>query len=140
MIQPRKIPIMEGNKILLVDDDENILWVTKLILSDANFSVDTTCDPLEALVKSKSIEYSVFVIDYIMSKMRGDELAKKIIDVKRSNGLQVHIIFLTGYTDSVDYLETVGGNSNKVLVKPISGPDLIETIRSKIECALEIPE
>jgi len=133
MNQPRKIPMMDGNKTLLVDDDENILWVTKLILSEANFSVDTTCDPMEALVKSQSIEYSVFVIDYIMSKMKGDELAKKIIDIKRSNGLQAHIIFLTGYTDSVDYLETLAGNSNKVLIKPTSAPDLIEAIRSKIE-------
>lgn len=124
---------MASNKILLVDDDEDILLFNKLILSDANFSVDTCNDPEEALTKCKSTDYDLFILDYIMPKMKGDELAEIIFNYKRLQGSYVNIMFLTGRLESTKYLERLGGGFNLVLVKPINAEDLLKAIRSKMK-------
>ena len=116
-------------KILLVDDDEDILWINQLILSDAGYSVDIFTDPEKALLKVYSEDYSVAVLDYMMPKIKGDKLAKKILKIKKSTG----IIFLTGYSEFATYMETVEDSISLILLKPISGDELIEAVTSKIE-------
>ena len=69
----------------------------------------------------------------MMPKMKGDELANKIIEYKSLHGLESKIIFLTGRREFVDYLKNVGGIFNRVLEKPIRAQDLIEAIRSRIK-------
>ena len=56
-------------RILLVDDDEDILWVNQRILSGEGFTVDISTDPEEAFEKIKSEQYHIFIIDYMMPKI-----------------------------------------------------------------------
>ena len=130
--------MMNNPKILLVDDDEDILFVNKIILSEANFDIDTSNDPEDALMKCKSKDHDMFILDYMMPKMKGDELARRIIEYKKSQGLPANIVFLTGLVEFVNFLKNVGGISNLVLGKPIGAHDLIEAIRSRINQPLVI--
>ena len=115
-------------RILLVDDDEDILWANKRILSGEGFTVDISTDPEEALEKIKSEQYHVFIIDYMMPKIKGDELAYMILVQDKSVG----IIFLTGYSEYAEYMKMVGNVDNFILTKPISRKDLIDAVNSKI--------
>ena len=115
-------------KILLVDDDEDILWANKMILSGEGFTVDITTDPEEALEKIKSEQYNIFIIDYMMPKIKGDELAYMILAQDKSVG----IIFLTGYSEYAEYMRMVGNVDDFILLKPISRKDLIHAVNSKI--------
>ena len=119
-------------KILLVDDDEDILWINQMILSEAGFLVDISNDPLRALKKVYSEPFHIFILDYMMPKMRGDELAEKIIRYNASVNRACGIIFLTGYSEFADYIGKVGGSNNQVLLKPISENELIEAVNLKI--------
>ena len=116
-------------RILLVDDDEDIIWINKMILSDEGFTVDVSTDPEDALKKLKSEKYDIFIIDYMMPKMKGDELANMILSLNRAVG----IIFLTGYSEHAAYMQMVGNMDNLILFKPISGEELIDAVKSKIE-------
>jgi len=115
-------------RILLVDDDEDILWANKRILSGEGFTVDISIDPEEALEKIKSEEYNIFIIDYMMPKIKGDELAYMILGQDKSVG----IIFLTGYSEYAEYMRMVGNVDDFILFKPISRQDLIDAVNSKI--------
>ena len=115
-------------RILLVDDDEDILWVNKRILSGEGFTVDISTDPEEALEKIKAEEYNIFIIDYMMPKIKGDELAYMILGQDKSVG----IIFLTGYSEYAEYMRMVGNVDDFILTKPISRQDLIDAVNSKI--------
>lgn len=115
-------------RILLVDDDEDILWVNKRILSGEGFTVDISTDPEEALEKIKSEEYNIFIIDYMMPKIKGDELAYMILGQDKSVG----IIFLTGYSEYAEYMRMVGNVDDFILFKPISRKELIDAVNSKI--------
>lgn len=115
-------------RILLVDDDEDILWINKRILSGEGFTVDISTDPEEALEKIKAEEYNIFIIDYMMPKIKGDELAYMILGQDKSVG----IIFLTGYSEYAEYMKMVGNVEDFILTKPISRQDLIDAVNSKI--------
>jgi len=115
-------------RILLVDDDEDILWINKRILSGEGFTVDVSTDPEEALEKIKAEEYNIFIIDYMMPKIKGDELAYMILGQDKSVG----IIFLTGYSEYAEYMKMVGNVDDFILTKPISRQDLIDAVNSKI--------
>jgi DNA-binding response OmpR family regulator len=115
-------------RILLVDDDEDILWANKMILSREGFTVDISTDPEEALTKIKSEEYHIFIIDYMMPKIKGDELAYMILAQDKSVG----IIFLTGYSEYADYMRMVGNVDDFILFKPVSRKELIDAVNKKI--------
>ena len=115
-------------RILLVDDDEDILWANKMILSREGFTVDISTDPEEALAKIKSEEYHIFIIDYMMPKIKGDELAYMILAQDKSVG----IIFLTGHSEYAEYMRMVGNVDDFILFKPVSRKELIDAVNSKI--------
>ncbi len=115
-------------RILLVDDDEDILWANKMILSREGFTVDISTDPEEALTKIKSEEYNIFIIDYMMPKIKGDELAYMILAQDKTVG----IIFLTGYSEYAEYMRMVGNVDDFILTKPVSRKDLVDAVNKKI--------
>lgn len=115
-------------RILLVDDDEDILWANKMILSREGFTVDISTDPEEALEKIKLEQFHIFIIDYMMPKIKGDDLANMILALNKSVG----IIFLTGYSEHTVYMKMVGNMDNLILLKPISSKELIDAVNSKI--------
>jgi DNA-binding response OmpR family regulator len=122
------LDVKAGYRILLVDDDEDILWANKRILSGEGFTVDVSTDPEEALEKIKNEQYNIFIIDYMMPKIKGDELAYMILGLDNSVG----IIFLTGYSEYAAYMQMVGNVDNLILFKPVSRKDLIDAVNSKI--------
>lgn len=105
-----------------------------MVLSDEGFKVDTSSDPEEALEKIKSEQFHVLILDYMMPKMKGDELANIILSMDQS----ANIIFLTGYSEYDIYMRMVGNMDNLILYKPISGKDLINAVNSKIRQAQSV--
>ena len=78
-------------KILLVDDEPDVLYTIKNILEDNGFQVDTFNDPIISL-KSYTIDYyNLVILDIKMPKMDGFELYTKI----RGKDPKVKICFFT---------------------------------------------
>ncbi|MFW9993415.1 MAG: PAS domain S-box protein [Candidatus Odinarchaeota archaeon] len=81
-------------KVILVDDEEEFLVMSKLFLKNLgdDLVVDTECSPLEALWKINSGTYDAIVADYDMPGLSGLELLKEL----RAGGNQVPFIMVTG--------------------------------------------
>jgi len=121
--------LLDKVKLLLVDDDKDILWVNTRILTGAGYSVDTADDPEEALKKINSEPYHVVILDYIMPKMKGDELAQRILEYNNEIG----VIIVTGYSELTSSMEGAEKNNPYVMLKPISAEELIDAIRMKVD-------
>ena len=65
-------------KILLVDDEPDVLYTIKNILEDNGFQVDTYNDPIISLKSYTSNYYNLVILDIKMPKMDGFELYTKI--------------------------------------------------------------
>ncbi|MGB0869044.1 MAG: response regulator [Flavobacteriales bacterium] len=82
---------VNNKKILIVDDNEINLIVTKHLLESHNFKIETSKDGEEAIKTLKHHEFDLVLMDLHMPKMDGIE-ATKII---RSQNVQIPIILLT---------------------------------------------
>jgi DNA-binding response OmpR family regulator len=82
-------------RILIVDDEQDIISVFKMVLEMNDFEVDAYNDPLLALSNFKKNAYDLVILDIRMPDMDGFELYKKIkmVDDK------VKVCFMTAFDD-----------------------------------------
>ncbi|MCB2171946.1 response regulator, partial [archaeon] len=60
--------------ILIVDDDEDILELYKLILEDEGYRVDTAKNGKEALEKALKNSYYLALLDFVLPDIKGTEI------------------------------------------------------------------
>lgn len=131
-------PIPKGNeRILLVDDEEAVLRMEKLILERLGYRVEIKNSSLDALkaVKASPDSFDLVVSDMTMPEMTGDELAKKIMEIKPL----LPVIICTGFSEKIS-LETAKSIGVKaLLMKPIITSEFAATVRKTIDEALLAP-
>jgi PleD family two-component response regulator len=84
-----------GRKILLVDDEADVVSTFKMILEMNNFEVDGYTNPLFALSNFKPNEFGLLILDIKMPVMNGFELFKRIKEIDN----RVQACFITAYED-----------------------------------------
>ena len=65
-------------RILIVDDEKDIVYLFALILEDKGYLVDTYTDPIRALSEFKAKYYDMIILDYRMGGLNGLELYQRI--------------------------------------------------------------
>jgi DNA-binding NtrC family response regulator len=115
---------MERIKILLVDDDQNFLSITKKRLAKRGYTVQTASNGAEALESLRSQNIQVVILDVKMPGMNGFEILMKI----KTQFPLVQVIMLTG-------VPTVGCASDSLkigalnyLIKPVDFEELLRKI------------
>jgi two-component system, OmpR family, response regulator ChvI len=120
-------------KIMLVDDEADILWLFKMILeSDARLKVDAFADPIVALKNFRPGLYDLLLIDIAMPKMNGFELYDRI----RKLDKKVKISFITASEMFYEEIrkEAFPELDTKCFIrKPIANPDLIQQVMEILE-------
>ena len=120
-------------KILVVDDEQNIVGMLERFLKKTGYDVITAGSGEEALeIFQKTGDIDLVVLDSKMPKMRGVDVLKqlKAIDPK------VPVIMFSGDINVAGRLEEfakLGCLAEDILAKPISLPLLEEAIRRKLE-------
>lgn len=127
-----------SSRVLVVDDEPDIITLFELALKDSGFEVDSFNDPLAALSNFKPCYYDLVILDIKMPKIDGFELCaemKKIDD-------QIKICFLTAGEMYYDRFRLGKNqrlqeevqeqycklNNDRFLQKPISNGDLVKNI------------
>jgi two-component system, OmpR family, response regulator ChvI len=82
-------------RILLVDDDADIISTFKMILEMNGFEVDAYTNPLSALSDFKPNEFGLLILDVRMPDMNGFELYRKIKSIDSG----VEVCFITAFED-----------------------------------------
>ena len=115
--------------ILVVDDDEDILELYKIMLEGEGFEVDTAVCGREALEKANKNNYYLALLDFVLPDIKGTEIAKTLYLTNRIS----NVVFITGYSHIFDFIDPVVKDRCKVLLKPVSGEDLIESVRAALK-------
>jgi two-component system, OmpR family, response regulator ChvI len=82
-------------KILVVDDDADVVSTFKMILEINGFEVDAYTNPVLSLAKFKPNTYGLLLLDIRMPIINGFELFKKMKGIDS----QVEVCFITAYAD-----------------------------------------
>jgi response regulator of citrate/malate metabolism len=113
------------NKILAVDDNEDILYTLQAIGEAAKFNIVTVNDGFKALDLLKKSKFDLVMVDYYMPNINGLTLVKKIREITKD----IPILVLT-VDESIDLAKIFLNNgATDFAVKPIRTADLISRIK-----------
>jgi two-component system, OmpR family, alkaline phosphatase synthesis response regulator PhoP len=123
------------SKILLVDDEADILEFLKYNLELENFEVMVSPNGKDAL-KKISQNPDLIVLDIMMPEMDGFELYQKIKSEKHSQ--DIPIIFLTAKSGETDEIKGLNLGASDYIQKPISPKKLVARIKSNLRKSVQV--
>ncbi|HLG50648.1 MAG: response regulator transcription factor [Chloroflexi bacterium] len=123
----------EQRRVLVVDDEPDLLYAIKLYLEDEGFIVFTALNGYEALELLKDRLPDVVVLDVMMPEMDGFEVLKQIRQVST-----VPVIMLTAKGEEADKVRGLGLGADDYVTKPFSQRELLSRIQAVIRRA-EMP-
>ena len=106
---------MTKTRLLVVDDDENLRWVTQTQLEDAGYSVVTAADGNEALAAIRSQRPALVITDLKMPGMSGMELLEHI----KAFAPELPVLIVTAFGTIQSAVEAVKNGAYDYLTKPI---------------------
>jgi two-component system OmpR family response regulator len=114
------------HRILVVDDEPNIVDVVSMALRFQGFTIDTAGTGAEALSKVAAFKPHLIVLDIMLPDMEGFDVAQRL----GAQRARVPIIFLTARDATDDKIRglTLGGDD--YVTKPFSLEELVARIRS----------
>ena len=116
-------------KILLVDDEPDILEFMNYNLSNEGYKVYTALDGEEAIEKAKSKSPHLILLDVMMPKMDGIEACENLRKLPKL-GEKLIIVFLTARGE--DYTQVAGleAGADDYITKPVMIKVLISKVKS----------
>ncbi|HZR18192.1 MAG TPA: response regulator [Verrucomicrobiae bacterium] len=113
-------------KLLIVEDNTELLELLRLGLKQAGFSVSTAANGLDALKKARSISPDVIVLDLILPELDGFAVCEAL---KRADDTAtIPVIMLTGLTSEFTRFAGIESGADEYLTKPISPDQLLPRI------------
>jgi CheY-like chemotaxis protein len=124
-------PQSDQKKILIVDDEPDVTFTIRVILTSNGYQVDAFEDPEEALNNFRKEVYFLAFLDIKMPKMDGFDLYKKLVEIDRD----LKVCFLTALGEFDEYyrrykkedLAPVWGVRH-IIRKPIDNSKLLEEV------------
>jgi DNA-binding NtrC family response regulator len=119
---------IDKSRILLVDDEEDILSLFRIGLERNGFEVDAFTSPIEAMQQFKPYRYDVVITDIRMPGLSGFEVYKLI----RKQDDRVKIFFMTAFAiyEKAVELAFPGLQPNSFIEKPVSIAKLVNLIET----------
>ena len=123
-----------------MDDDEDLLFAYRLLLEKENTAVFTTDDVDKAQEIARKEKIHLAILDYMMPKLRGDQLARRLIQIDP----EIKIIFVSGYNEVIEVAKKLDFDIYGVFMKPFD-PDVMEKLAESndhanfIQNSIEMP-
>jgi len=116
-------------KILIVDDEDDILELLKYNLEKENYSVITAKNGFEALQKIE-LKPNLIILDLMMPIIDGLETLKKIKE--KDEYKDIPVIFLTAKTSESSEIAGLNSGASDFLLKPVSINKLLARIKAHL--------
>lgn len=120
---------MGKTKILLVDNEHDIVEFLKYNLENEGFEVIPAYDGIEALEKINR-NPDLVILDIMMPKLDGFEVYRKIRD--NNDHKNIPVIFLTAKSGELDEIKGLELGASDYIQKPISPKKLIARVKSNL--------
>lgn len=117
------------NKIMVVDDDQNILKVIKMRLEANDFHVATAIQTAGALEIAKDEMYDLALVDLKLGEEDGIELMERLLQIDP----EMPIIILTAYGTINSAVEAMKRGAHSYLTKPFDYHDLLLQINNGLQ-------
>ena len=118
------------NKILIVDDEPFNLDLLEQELEDQNYTIERANDGAEALDKVPVFQPDLILLDYMMPKMNGLEVLRRL----REDALykSIPVILLTAKATQEDKVRGLDAGADDYVIKPFDSFELLARVRAMI--------
>ncbi len=111
---------MIQKRILVVDDDESLRWVTQAQLQQSGYLADAAANGVEALDRIRDAQPDMVITDLMMPGMTGLELLKRI----RADYPEVIVIVVTAFGTVETAVEAMKAGAYDYITKPVNMDEL----------------
>ena len=120
---------MSTAKLLVVDDDQNLLELVKTRLGAANYQVTAALDGDEALKVAKSGDFDLAIVDLRLADQDGMTLMERLHAVDRG----MPVIILTGHASVEGAVEAMTRGAYTYLMKPFDPHELLLQVNRALD-------
>jgi DNA-binding response OmpR family regulator len=126
------------SKVLVVDDEENIVEFIKLGLKYEGFQVESIADGLQALPTAQRINPDLVILDLMLPGIDGLEVCRRL----RTNPTtrDIPVLMLTAKDEVKDRVAGLKTGADDYLTKPFSFEELVERIRAILRRSRSKPD
>jgi two-component system alkaline phosphatase synthesis response regulator PhoP len=118
---------LDGIKILLVDDDPDILEIVGYNLTSGGYQVFTASDGLDAIAVAKKVKPNLIILDVMMPIMDGIEACEQLRELPElSNTI---ITFLTARNEDYSQVAGFDAGADDYITKPIKPKVLLSKVK-----------
>lgn len=118
---------MSENKILVVEDDLNLLSTLKYNLQKEGYDVATSADGAEAIETARRENPDLVILDLMLPKMNGFEVCRIL-----RKGMIVPILMLTAKAEETDKIVGLEIGADDYMTKPFSMRELLARVRAML--------
>lgn len=115
-------------KILLVDDEPDVLEIIRYNLEQEGYNVKTASDGQQALVKAKKHQPQLIIMDVMMPHIDGIEACEQLRKDPMFN--DTIIMFLTARGEDYSYVAAFDAGADDYVTKPIKPKVLVSKVKA----------
>jgi DNA-binding response OmpR family regulator len=115
-------------KILIIEDEEDLVKGLKLNLVDEGFEVDWASDGVEGLRKALEEQPQLIILDIMLPKMNGLDICREL----RKKNISIPIIMLTAKGEEIDKVLGLEIGADDYMTKPFSIRELLARIKAHL--------
>src|SRR3984893_19268799 len=112
--------------LLIVEDEKRMAELLRKGLEEEGHAVVCAADGIEGLEMSRAYDFDMIILDVMMPKLDGYELAKKL----RSDKISTPILMLTAKDSVQDIVHGLDLGADDYLTKPFSFNELLARLRA----------
>jgi len=116
---------MDNKKVLIIEDDFNIIGLLTIHLRDLGCSVVSETDGQKGLVIAKEKPFDLIILDIMLPSLNGMELCRKL----RQTDRHTPIMMLTSRSEEIDKVMGLETGADDYLTKPFSVREFIARVK-----------
>ncbi len=118
---------MSGPRVLVVDDEPQILRAVQMKLHGAGYAVETASSAQEALVKAAMRPPEAIILDVLLPDGRGTDVCREL-----RGWSTVPILVLSAVDEETEKIDALDAGADDYVTKPFSGDELLARLRAAL--------
>ena len=112
-------------RILIVEDEPDLLRSIAQAMREEGYAVDTAPDGEDGFYKAENYDYDAIILDVMLPKMDGWELLARLRKTKRTP-----VLMLTARDQTADRVRGLDTGADDYLIKPFDNDELLARLRA----------
>jgi len=119
--------VVSNEKILIIEDEENILEAVKYTLTQEGYDVFTSVDGEDGLKKAQKIKPDLVLLDVMLPKMDGFEVCRIL-----RKDLEMPVFMISAKAEEIDRVVGLEIGADDYITKPFSMRELVVRVRNSL--------